>query len=240
MQRHSVCYNSCSAFEYLSESLPLPHSSFECSLSQYSSNIQEAATKRESYNDYLLICFTGFGSLDAFWLAMDANVNGEGPSNMNNDEENPHAEDIDDLYEESDEEGEIDPLEFNLPSEGDVLMEDAPIHNPRGVDEWTKTVLIAAKGNEYSGEDVGDFSERSQLVVVYKFQVNEAVNVSRARRAARLCSQEIPQGEDQDPCTVGSSEDPGQGPHQREHLRHRRRGDPRDHTRSHYPWRNFC
>jgi hypothetical protein len=41
-----------------------------------------------------------------------------------------------------------------------------------------KTVLIAAKGNEYSGEDVGDFSERSQLVVVYKFQVNEAIKMS--------------------------------------------------------------
>ena len=108
---------------------------------------------------------------------MDANVNGEGPSNMNNDEENPHAEDIDELYEESHEEGEIDPLEFNLPSEVDVLMEVAPIHNPRG-DEWMKTVLIAAKGNEYSREDIRDFSERSQLVVVYKFQVNEAIKMS--------------------------------------------------------------
>jgi hypothetical protein len=100
---------------------------FERSLSQYSSNIQEAATKRESYNDNLLICFTGFGDPGAYWLAMDANVNGEGPTNMNNDEENPHAEDIDEPYDESREGGELDPLdEFNLPSEGDVIMEDAP------------------------------------------------------------------------------------------------------------------
>jgi hypothetical protein len=56
-------------------------------------------------------------------------------------------------------------------------MDDAPIHNQRA-DEWMKTVVIAAKGNEYSGEDVGDFSERSQLVVVYKFQVIEAIKMS--------------------------------------------------------------
>jgi hypothetical protein len=41
-----------------------------------------------------------------------------------------------------------------------------------------KTVLIAAKNNEYSGEDVGDFSERSQLVVIYKYLVNEAIKFS--------------------------------------------------------------
>jgi hypothetical protein len=84
---------------------------------------------------------------------------------------------LDELYEELHEDGEIDPLDFNLPSEGDVLMEDAQVHNPRG-DEWMKTVLIAAKNNKYSGEDVGDFSECSQLVVIYKYLVNEAIKLS--------------------------------------------------------------
>jgi hypothetical protein len=41
-------------------------------------------------------------------------------------------------------------------------------------------VLNAAKNNEYSGEDVGDFSERSQLVVIYKYLVNEAIKLSHA------------------------------------------------------------
>jgi hypothetical protein len=108
---------------------------------------------------------------------MDANIHGEGPSNVNSEEDNPHAEPIDELYEESHEDGDIDPLDFNLPSEGDVFMEDAQIHNPRG-DEWMKTVLIAANNNEYSGEDVRDFSERSQLVVIYKYLVNEAIKLS--------------------------------------------------------------
>jgi hypothetical protein len=47
-------------------------------------------------------------------------------------------------------------------------MEDALVHNQR-TDEWMKTVLLVAKGNEYSGEDVGDYSERAPLVFVYKF-----------------------------------------------------------------------
>jgi hypothetical protein len=55
-------------------------------------------------------------------------------------------------------------------------MEDAPIHNQRA-HEWMKTVLLTAKGNEYSGADVGDFSERSHLVFVYKFKVNEAIKM---------------------------------------------------------------
>jgi hypothetical protein len=55
-------------------------------------------------------------------------------------------------------------------------MEDAPIHNQRA-DEWMKTVLLVAKGNEYSGEDVGDFTECSQLVFVYKFKVDEAIRM---------------------------------------------------------------
>jgi hypothetical protein len=177
MQHHTFCYNSCIAFGYLSESLPLPYSSFECYLCQYSSNIPHAASKQSSYNDNLLICLTSFGSPGAFWLAMDANIHGEGPSNVNNEGDNPHAETIDELYEESHEDGEIDPLDFNLPSEGDVHMEGAQVHNPRG-DKWMKTDLIAAKNNEYSGEDVGDFSERSQLVVIYKYLVNEAIKFS--------------------------------------------------------------
>jgi hypothetical protein len=41
-----------------------------------------------------------------------------------------------------------------------------------------KTVLLVAKGNEYSGEDVGDFTERAQLVFVYKFKVDEAIKMS--------------------------------------------------------------
>jgi hypothetical protein len=106
-----------------------------CYLSQYSSNVPQAASKRSSYNNNLLICFTGFGSPGAFWLAMDENIHGEGPSNMNNEEDNPHEESIDDLYDESREDGELDPLDFNLPSEGDVLMEDAQAPHSRG-DDW--------------------------------------------------------------------------------------------------------
>jgi hypothetical protein len=38
--------------------------------------------------------------------------------------------------------------------------------------------LLVAKGNEYDGEDVGDFTERAQLVFVYKFKVDEAIKMS--------------------------------------------------------------
>jgi hypothetical protein len=109
MQRHSVCYNSCSAFGTLSESLPPPFFSQEFYISQYSSYIPEVAKKRESYSDNLLICFTDFASSGAYWLAMDANVDGAGPSNMNNEGDNTHAEDIDELYGYSREDGELDP-----------------------------------------------------------------------------------------------------------------------------------
>jgi hypothetical protein len=57
-------------------------------------------------------------------------------------------------------------------------MEDVPSLNPMGQDDWMMTVLIAAKGNEYSGEDVGDFSERSQLVDIFKYLVNETIQMS--------------------------------------------------------------
>jgi hypothetical protein len=178
MLRHSVCYNSCSAFGLASDTLPLPNHSFELYLSQYSSNNPQAAIKRSSLHENLLICFTGFVSSGAYWLAMDAYTHGEGPLGMNNEETNPDDEGLDELYNESHEEGEIDPLDFQLPSEGDVLMEDVPSLNPMGQDDWMMTVLIAAKGNEYSGEDVGDFSERSQLVDIFKYLVNETIQMS--------------------------------------------------------------
>jgi hypothetical protein len=41
-----------------------------------------------------------------------------------------------------------------------------------------KTVLLVAKGNEYDGEDIGDFTELAQLVFVYKFKVDEAIRMS--------------------------------------------------------------
>jgi hypothetical protein len=43
------------------------------------------------------LAFRGVFCPSAFVGAMDANVDGEGPSNMNNDEENTHADDIDEL-----------------------------------------------------------------------------------------------------------------------------------------------
>jgi hypothetical protein len=63
---------------------------------------------------------------------MDANNSGEGPSGINNEENNPHEETLEELYDESHEDGESDPLDFNLPSEGDVLMEDALIPHSKG------------------------------------------------------------------------------------------------------------
>ncbi len=63
---------------------------------------------------------------------MDANVFGEGPSHMNNEETNTHAENIDELYDESREEGELDPLaDFDFPSLEDTHMEDPPIQNQK-------------------------------------------------------------------------------------------------------------
>jgi hypothetical protein len=59
MRRHSVCYNSCSAFGLVSETPPLPNHNFELYLSQYSSNNPQAAIKRSSLDDNLLICFMG-------------------------------------------------------------------------------------------------------------------------------------------------------------------------------------
>jgi hypothetical protein len=87
MQRHLVCYNSCGAFGY-TEPLPPLYSSIgqehahELYISQYSSLNPEVAKKRECYTDNLLICFTGFVSRDAYWLAMDANTDGAGPSGV--------------------------------------------------------------------------------------------------------------------------------------------------------------
>jgi hypothetical protein len=97
---------------------------------------------------------------------------------MNNEETNPREEELEELYDDSHEDGEIDPLDFNLPSEEDVLTEDALIPHSNGQDDWMKTVMIAAKDSEYSGEDVGDFSERSQLVDIFKYLVNETIQMS--------------------------------------------------------------
>jgi hypothetical protein len=99
----------------------------------------------------------------------------------NNEEVNPHDEGLNKLYNESHEDGERDPLleDFNLPSEGDITMEDVhSIHPKLGHDDSMKTVIVAAKGNEYFGEDTGDYAERSQLVCIYKYLVNEAICMS--------------------------------------------------------------
>jgi hypothetical protein len=111
---------------------------------------------------------------------MDANTHGEGPSRTNNEVVNPHDEELNDLYEESHEVGELDPLlDFNLPSEGDITMEDVHSMHPKlEHDDWMNTVIVAAKGNEYSGEDTGDHTEHSQLVCIYKYLVNEAIRMS--------------------------------------------------------------
>jgi hypothetical protein len=125
------------------------------------------------------ICFTGFGSTGPSWIAMDAKRHGEGPSRMNNEELNPHDEALNELYGESQEDEEIDPIDFNLPFEGDVTMEDIhSIHSKSGQDDWMKTIIIAAKGSEYSGEDTEYFAERSQLVDIFKYFVNEAIRMS--------------------------------------------------------------
>jgi hypothetical protein len=79
-------------------------------------------------------------SSGAYWLARDANTHGEVPSGMNNEETNPHDEGLDELFDESHAEGEIDPLAFQLPSEKDVMMEDVLTLHPKGQDDWMKTV----------------------------------------------------------------------------------------------------
>jgi hypothetical protein len=180
MLRHSVCYNSCGAIGLSSETLPLPNHRKELYISQYSSNHPQASFKRSYLDDNLLICFTGFGSTCPCWIAMDANTHGEGPSRMNNEELNPHDEALNELYGKSQEDGKIDPLlDFNLPSEGDVTMEDVhSIHPKSGHNDWMKTVIVAAKGSKYSGEDTGDFAKRSQLVDIFKYLVNEAIRMS--------------------------------------------------------------
>jgi hypothetical protein len=58
------------------------------------------------------------------------------------------------------------------------MMEEVPSLHPKGKDDWMKTVSIATKGSEYSGEDVGDFSERSQLVDIFMYLVNETIQMS--------------------------------------------------------------
>jgi hypothetical protein len=91
--------------------------------------IPEVAKKREAHIDNLLICFTGFVSTSAYWLAMDANVDGAGPSGIN-DDVNTHEEDIDELYGSSRVDGEIDPLvDFNLPNAEDQVMEEAIVQH---------------------------------------------------------------------------------------------------------------
>jgi hypothetical protein len=177
---HLVCYNSCSAFGK-TEPLPPLYSSYDHShelyISQYSSQNPEVAKKREFYSDNLLVCFTGFGRSGAFWLAMDANTDGEGPSGVH-DDVNTHEETMEELYGSSKEEGELDPLlDFDLP-DPDQVMEEVVVHHHRN-DEWMKNIILQAKGNEYSGEDAGDFSERAQQVLVYKYKVEEAIKMSK-------------------------------------------------------------
>ena len=177
---HLVCYNSCSAFGQV-EPLPPSYSSYSHShefyISQYSSYIPAVAKKREFYSDNLLVCFTGFGRSGAYWLAMDANTDGEGPSGVN-EEVNTHEEDMDELYGSSKEDGEIDPLiDFDLPPPVDQVMEDVIVQHHRN-DEWMKNIIMQAKGHEYSGEEAGDFGERALQVQVYKFKVEEAITMS--------------------------------------------------------------
>jgi hypothetical protein len=155
MQRHLVCYNSCGAFGY-TEPLPPSYSSYSQShslefyISQYSSYIPEVAKKREAYTDNLLICFTGFASTGAYWLAMDANTDGEGPSGVH-DDVNTHEEAMDELYGSSKEDGELDPLvDFDLPAPADQVMEEVITQHHRH-DEWMKNIILQAKGSEYSG-----------------------------------------------------------------------------------------
>jgi hypothetical protein len=179
---HLVCYNSCSAFGRV-EPLPPPDSSYshshELYINQYSSEHPAVAKKRECYSDNLLICFTGFGVPGAFWLAMDANTDGEGPSGVH-DDVNTHEETMDELYGSSKEEGELDPmLDFDLPDLTVDQDRSEVVVNHHRNDEWMKNIILQARGNEYSGEEAGDFSERAQQVLVYKYKVEEAIQLSK-------------------------------------------------------------
>ena len=134
---HLVCYNSCSAFGR-TEPLPPLYSSYDHShelyISQYSSQNPEVAKKRESYSDNLLVCFTGFGRPGAFWLAMDANTDGEGPSGVH-DDVNTHEETMEELYGSSKEDGEIYPLlDFDLPDPADQVMDEVVVQHHRNDD----------------------------------------------------------------------------------------------------------
>ena len=61
-------------------------------------------------------------------------------------------------------------------------------------DEWMKTIILVAKGNEYSGEDVGDYSECAQLVFIDKFKVDEDMKMSNV--PAEHHGKESPERED--------------------------------------------
>ena len=97
---------------------------------------------------------------------------------MDANETNETEEAMDELFGSSKEDGEIDPLvDFDLPLPVDQVMEEAIVQHHRH-DEWMKNIILQAKGNEYSGEDAGDFSERALQVQVYKFKVEEAIKMS--------------------------------------------------------------